>query len=241
MGDEARCQNWTVNQTGARLTMRLLLAEDDVKLGLQLQQSLKKAGFAVDVSQDGIDAESLGNIEPYDLIILDLGLPKRSGLDVLNNWRKTGNQVPVLILTARGSWQEKVEGFKAGADDYVSKPFQIDELLARVNAILKRSAASLTGTLTIDNVTLDEEKQELILEHGQRHRLTGTEFRLLRYFMLHPHQLLSKTKLTEHVYEYDEDKDSNVIEVYVNRLRQMLGPHVIQTRRGQGYIFGNQE
>lgn len=218
--------------------MRLLLAEDDVSLGTHLQQSLNKAGFAVDIAMDGIDAESLGNEEPYDLIILDLGLPKKSGLEVLNNWRKAGNQVPVLILTARGSWQEKVEGFKAGADDYVSKPFQIDELLARISAILKRSAASLAGTLTINHITLDEDKQELILEHGQRHRLTGTEFRLLRYFMLHPHQLLSKTKLTEHVYEYDEDKDSNVIEVYVNRLRQMIGPNVIQTRRGQGYVFG---
>jgi two-component system OmpR family response regulator len=221
--------------------MRLLLAEDDVTLGIHLQQSLKKAGFAVDISQDGVDAESLGTTEPYDLIILDLGLPKRTGLEVLNNWRKAGNQVPVLILTARGSWQEKVEGFKAGADDYVSKPFQIDELLARINAILKRSAASLAGTLTINNITLDEDKQELILEHGQRHRLTATEFRLLRYFMLHPDQLLSKTKLTEHVYEYDEDKDSNVIEVYVNRLRQMLGSNVIHTRRGQGYIFGLKE
>lgn len=221
--------------------MRLLLAEDDVTLGTHLQQSLKKAGFAVDIAMDGVDAESFGNTEPYDLIILDLGLPKRTGLEVLNNWRKAGNQVPVLILTARGSWQEKVEGFKAGADDYVSKPFQIDELLARINAILKRSAASLVGTLTINNITLDEDKQELILEDGRRHRLTGTEFRLLRYFMLHPDQLLSKTKLTEHVYEYDEDKDSNVIEVYVNRLRQMLGPHVIQTRRGQGYIFGFKE
>jgi two-component system, OmpR family, response regulator len=221
--------------------MRLLLAEDDVTLGKHLQQSLKKAGFAVDISQDGVDAESLGTTEPYDLIILDLGLPKRTGLEVLNNWRKAGNQVPVLILTARGSWQEKVEGFKAGADDYVSKPFQIDELLARVNAILKRSAASLASTLTINNITLDEDKQELILEHGQRHRLTATEFRLLRYFMLHPDQLLSKTKLTEHVYEYDEDKDSNVIEVYVNRLRQMLGANVIHTRRGQGYIFGIKE
>jgi len=221
--------------------MRLLLAEDDVTLGIHLQQSLKKAGFAVDISQDGVDAESLGTTEPYDLIILDLGLPKRTGLEVLNNWRKAGNQVPVLILTARGSWQEKVEGFKAGADDYVSKPFQIDELLARINAILKRSAASLAGTLTINNITLDEDKQELILEHGQRHRLTATEFRLLRYFMLHPDQLLSKTKLTEHVYEYDEDKDSNVIEVYVNRLRQMLGSNVIHTRRGQGYIFGIKE
>lgn len=218
--------------------MRLLLVEDDITLGAHLQLSLKKAGFAVDLSTDGLDAEALGSIEPYDLIILDLGLPKKSGLEVLRHWRATDNQVPVLILTARGSWQEKVEGFKAGADDYVSKPFQIDELLARVNAILKRSTASLAGILKVDNITLDEDKQALTLQNGQQHSLTGTEFRLLRYFMLHPGQLLSKTKLTEHVYEYDEDKDSNVIEVYVNRLRQIIGPNLITTRRGQGYIFG---
>jgi two-component system, OmpR family, response regulator len=173
------------------------------------------------------------------LVLLDLGLPKRSGLEVLRHWRESGNQVPVLILTARGSWQEKAEGFKAGADDYVSKPFQIDELLARVNAILKRSTASVAGILKVNDITLHEDKQELTLQNGQRHSLTGTEFRLLRYFMLHSGHLLSKTKLTEHVYEYDEDKDSNVIEVYVNRLRQIIGPDLIQTRRGQGYIFGS--
>ena len=219
--------------------MRLLLAEDDVKLGLHLQLSIKKAGFSVDLSTDGLDAEALGDIEPYDLIILDLGLPKKSGLDVLKSWRQRGNQVPVLILTARGSWQEKVEGFKAGADDYVGKPFQFDELLARINAVLKRSVGSTSGILTIDNLTLDEEKQQLMLRNGQAHQLTGTEFRLLRYFMLHPGQVLSKSRLTEHVYEYDEDKDSNVIEVYVNRLRQIVGADFIKTRRGQGYVFGS--
>lgn len=219
--------------------MRLLLAEDDVKLGLHLQLSIKKAGFSVDLSTDGLDAEALGDIEPYDLIILDLGLPKKSGLDVLKSWRQRGNQVPVLILTARGSWQEKVEGFKAGADDYVGKPFQFDELLARINAVLKRSVGSTSGVLTIDNLTLDEEKQQLMLRNGQAHQLTGTEFRLLRYFMLHPGQVLSKSRLTEHVYEYDEDKDSNVIEVYVNRLRQIVGADFIKTRRGQGYVFGS--
>jgi two-component system, OmpR family, response regulator len=219
--------------------MRLLLVEDDTALGERLQLSLKKSGYAVDLSMDGVEAAALGDIEPYDLVLLDLGLPKRSGLEVLRHWRESGNQVPVLILTARGSWQEKVEGFKAGADDYVSKPFQIDELLARVNAILKRSTASVAGILKVNDITLHEDKQELTLQNGQRHSLTGTEFRLLRYFMLHSGHLLSKTKLTEHVYEYDEDKDSNVIEVYVNRLRQIIGPDLIQTRRGQGYIFGS--
>jgi two-component system, OmpR family, response regulator len=217
--------------------MRILLVEDDAALGPQLQLAMKKAGFSVDLSTDGLDAEALGDIEPYDLIILDLGLPKKAGLDVLKSWRARGNQVPVVILTARGSWQEKVEGFKAGADDYVGKPFQLDELLARVNAVIKRSLGVTTGNLTIDNLTLDEDKQQLILSDGRQFPLTGTEFRLLRYFMLHPGQVLSKSKLTDHVYEYDEDKDSNVIEVYVNRLRQLLGAERIKTRRGQGYVF----
>jgi two-component system OmpR family response regulator len=219
--------------------MRLLLAEDDPALGPQLQSALKRAGFAVDLSIDGIDAEALGDIEPYDLIILDLGLPERPGLSVLGNWRSRGNCVPVVILTARGSWQEKVAGFKAGADDYIGKPFQIEELLARINAVLKRSAGAVVDTLQFEGLILDEDKQELMLQQGQCCSLTATEFRLLRYFMLHRGQLLSKSKLTEHVYEYDEDKDSNVIEVYVNRLRQKIGAELIQTRRGQGYIFGN--
>lgn len=219
--------------------MRLLLVEDDITLGPQLQSSLKQAGFAVDLSVDGIDAEALGDIEPYDLVILDLGLPKKPGLAVLASWRSRGNRVPVVILTARGSWQEKVEGFKAGADDYIGKPFQIEELLARINAVLKRSTGVIVASLQAEGLTLDEDKQELTLQQGQRYSLTGMEFRLLRYFMLHPGQVLSKSKLTEHVYEYDEDKDSNVIEVYVNRLRQKIGPALIQTRRGQGYVFGN--
>lgn len=219
--------------------MRLLLVEDDATLGSHLQTSLKKAGYSVDLSADGLDAEALGDIEPYDLIVLDLGLPNKSGLEVLKSWRERGNQVPVVILTARDSWQEKVDGFKAGADDYVGKPFQFDELLARVNAVLKRSIGATTGNLTIDNLTLDEDSQQLVLSNGQSHQLTGTEFKLVRYFMLHPGQVLSKSRLTEHVYEYDEDKDSNVIEVYVNRLRKIIGPDIIKTRRGQGYVFGD--
>lgn len=218
--------------------MRILLVEDDVTLGTQLQQAMKKAGYSVDISQDGLDAEALGDIEPYDLIILDLGLPKKNGLAVLNSWRSRGNQVPVIILTARGSWQEKVEGFKAGADDYVGKPFQFDELLARINAVLKRSVGGTSGRLSTKQFTLDEDRQHIQMQDGRTHPLTGTEFKLLRYFMLHPGQVLSKTRLTEHVYEYDEDKDSNIIEVYVNRLRQLIGSDLIKTRRGQGYVFG---
>lgn len=220
--------------------MRLLLVEDDATLGPQLHAALQKAGYAVDLSVDGLDAETLGDIEPYDLVVLDLGLPKRSGLDVLMNWRHRGNRVPVVILTARGSWQEKVEGFKAGADDYIGKPFQIEELLARIGAVLKRSSGVILGELALAGIVLNEDKQTAMIKNGEQvFELTGTEFRLLRYFMLHPDKILSKSKLTEHVYEYDEDKDSNVIEVYVNRLRQKIGADLIQTRRGQGYIFGS--
>ena len=218
--------------------MRLLLVEDDAALGPQLKASLEQAGYAVDLSTDGVDAEALGDIEPYDLVLLDLGLPKRPGLEVLGNWRRRGNRLPVVVLTARGSWQEKVEGLKAGADDYVGKPFQLEELMARIGAVLKRSSGLPAGKLIIAGISLEEDTQALVSGDGVRIELTGTEFRLLRYFMLHPGQLLSKTQLAEHVYDYDGDKDSNVIEVYVNRLRQKIGKEVIQTRRGQGYIFG---
>lgn len=218
--------------------MRLLLVEDDPILGPGIQGSLQQAGYAVDLSVDGLDAEALGDIEPYDIAILDLGLPGRSGLEVLANWRGRGNRLPVVILTARGSWQEKIEGFKAGADDYVGKPFQLEELLARIGAVLKRSHGISPGPLVCAGIKLDESTQSAVDACGQQWQLTGTEYRLLRYFMLHPGQVLSKTELTDHVYDYDSDKDSNVIEVYVNRLRNKLGEDLIATRRGQGYVFG---
>jgi DNA-binding response OmpR family regulator len=218
--------------------MRLLLVEDDPALGPGVRLALQQSGYAVDLAVDGIDAEALGDIEPYDLAILDLGLPKRPGLAVLANWRNRGNRLPVVILTARGSWQEKIEGFQAGADDYLGKPFQIEELLARVDAVLKRSRGATPGPLSHAGIMLDEATQTAIDAAGRQWRLTGTEYRLLRYFMLHPGQVLSKTALTEHVYNYDSDKDSNVIEVYVNRLRGKLGDDLIATRRGQGYVFG---
>lgn len=220
--------------------MRLLLVEDDPHTGPQLQRSLQQAGYAVDLATDGIDGEALGDIEPYDLIILDLGLPGRPGTEVLHNWRTRHNQTPVVILTARDDWQEKVAGFKAGADDYVAKPFQIEELLARIQAVLKRSKGISNQPLTYGDLALDEERQTATVT-GSELVLTGTEFRLLRYLMMHPGIVLSKTRLTEHVYDYDSDKDSNVIEVYVNRLRQKIGNDLIQTRRGQGYVFGHGE
>jgi len=217
--------------------MRILLVEDDTETGPTLQTALSQAGYAVDLSTDGVDAEALGDIEPYDLVVLDLGLPLRPGLEVLTHWRQRNNLVPTIILTARGSWEEKVQGFKAGADDYIAKPFQTEELLARINAVLKRSRGLSTGPLTVSGIQLDETAQTVTLSDGQHFALTGTEFRLLRYLMMHPGQIISKSRLTEHVYEYDSDKDSNVMEVYVNRLRHKIGSDRIQTRRGQGYVF----
>lgn len=217
--------------------MRLLLAEDDINLVAMLRKDLEAAGFAVDIANNGIDAEFMGNEGIYDIIVLDLGLPKRSGLDVLQNWRTNHNPVPVLILTARDAWHERVDGFKAGADDYLGKPFHIEELVARLNALLHRVREKPGGLLDINGLCLNEDQQSVTTRDGTNISLTGTEFRLLRYFLLHPDRILSKTVLTEHVYDFDSDKDSNVIEVYVKRLREKLGKDCIQTRRGQGYIF----
>jgi len=218
--------------------LRLLLAEDDAELATRLKRFLDRAGYAVDHFDNGVDAEFYGCETPYDAMVLDLGLPQRPGLEVLCNWRRAGLKTPVLILTARDTWQEKVEGLQAGADDYLTKPFHEQELLARVQALIRRNTGSMGPALSAAGWVLDEETQS-VSRGQQRWQLTGTEFRLLRYFMLHPGHILSKSRLTEHVYEQDADKDSNVIEVYVNRLRQKLGSDVIQTRRGQGYVFGD--
>jgi DNA-binding response OmpR family regulator len=217
--------------------LRLLIVEDDPTLGPLLKRDLAKAGFAADLADNGRDGEILGNIEPYDLIVLDLGLPQKSGLEVLRSWRAKNNNVPVIILTARDAWHERVDGFKAGADDYVGKPFHTEELVARIGALIKRSKMQSSGVLKAGSLSLDEETQTVTTDQGGAFELTGTEFRLLRYFMHNTHKILSKSQLTEHVYDYDSDKDSNVIEVYVKRLRQKLGKDVIETRRGQGYIF----
>lgn len=217
--------------------MRLLVVEDDEDLAARLREDLSRAGFAVDVATNGIDAEYMGNEEPYDVVVLDLGLPQRHGLEVLRHWRTQKNNIPVLILTAWDNWIDRVDGFKAGADDYLGKPFHIQELIARLNALIRRSTLRPLGALNVDGIQLDEVLQQVTLPTGESKSLTGTEFRLLRYFMLHPDQLLSKSRLTEHVYEYDEDKDSNVMEVYIKRLRDILGRERIITRRGQGYLF----
>lgn len=217
--------------------MRVLLVEDDQQLAQSLQAQLARAGFAVDLAPDGVEAEFMGNHEPYDCVILDLGLPRKPGLTVLRDWRAAGNGVPVIVLTARDAWHERVDGLKAGADDYLGKPFHFEELLARLQAVIRRRAGHAGRLLEVGGLRLDEDHQSVLLADDSRMPLTGTEFRLLRYFMLNTGKVLSKTRLTEHVYDGEFDKDSNVIEVYVRRLREKLGKDRIRTQRGQGYIF----
>jgi DNA-binding response OmpR family regulator len=170
-------------------------------------------------------------------VILDLGLPGLSGLEVLRRWRAAGNDAPVIVLTARDAWHERVAGFKAGADDYLGKPFHVEELLARIGALQRRRGGQAGPAVVAGNLRLDEDRQEVLLPDGATVPLTGTEFRLLRCFMLNPGRVLSKTRLTEHVYDQDFDRDSNLIEVYVRRLREKVGRDRILTRKGQGYVF----
>ncbi|MGI6408293.1 MAG: response regulator transcription factor [Gammaproteobacteria bacterium] len=217
--------------------MRLLLVEDNVTLADELCASLKQQGYAVDWLTDGRDAVVQGATEPYDLVILDLGLPGMPGLDILRQWRKDGLSLAVLILTARSSWSERVDGLQAGADDYLCKPFHPDELLLRIRALLRRSHGhSNNSQLEVKGVRLDERRQTVLLPSGET-ELTAAEFALLRYFMLHPGQLLSKSQLQDHLYDGEAEPDSNVVEVHVSHLRRKLGRHCIQTRRGQGYRF----
>lgn len=218
--------------------MRLLLVEDDPKLGPRLADDLKAKGFAVDLITLGVDAEFMGDEISYDAVILDIGLPDISGLEVLKSWRKKGNSLPVLILTARDDWQERVDGFQAGADDYLGKPFHFEELIERLNALIRRTKQQASNKLECAGLVLDESKQ-MIQKGEKEYALTGTEFRLLRYMMMHQNEILSKGHLTEHIYDDGSDKDSNVIEVYIRRLRNILGDEIIKTKRGQGYIFGD--
>lgn len=217
--------------------MRLLIVEDDATLGERLRARLLREGYAVDLAADGIDGGHLGATEPYDAVVLDLGLPGKPGLAVLRDWRRDGNEVPVLILTARDGWAERVEGLQAGADDYLGKPFHEEELLARLQALLRRAAPVRALEMRAGEWRLDEARQCLVADDGHEQTLTATEFRLLRYLMRHPDEVLSKTRLSEHVYDYDAERESNVIEVYVRRLRSLLGAERIETRRGQGYVF----
>lgn len=218
--------------------MRLLLVEDSVPLADELISGLSRQGYAVDWLADGRDAIHQGASEPYDLIVLDLGLPGVPGLEVLQKWRADGLSTPVLILTARGSWAERIEGLKAGADDYLTKPFHPEELQLRIQALLRRARGLANQpTLEAAGLHLDEGRQ-CVSRNGDEIQLTAAEFRLLRYFMLHPEQILSKSHLAEHLYDGENERDSNVIEVHVNHLRRKLGRAVVETRRGQGYRFG---
>lgn len=217
--------------------MRLLLVEDDGELADGVASDLRRMGYAVDIAANGIDGEYLGREGIYDVVILDLGLPGKPGLEVLAAWRRDGLTLPVLILTARDTWNERVLGLKAGADDYLGKPFHVEELAARVQALLRRSTGRASAELAVGGLRLDEERQSVRRADGSEVALTGTEFRLLRYLMTHPDRVLSKSRLTEHVYDGDSDPDSNVLEVYVRRLRDKLGRDCIETRRGQGYLF----
>ena len=217
--------------------MRVLLVEDDPKLREQLARALCAADYAVDEADNGRDALFLGQEEPFDVVVLDLGLPVLDGLSVLRRWREAGRTMPVLILTARASWHEKVEGIDAGADDYLTKPFHTEELLARLRALIRRAQGMASPLLEYGGVTLDTRSGQVTVD-GQPVTLTGHEYRVLEYFMHRPGALVSRTELTEHIYAQDFDRDSNTIEVFVGRLRKKLPVGLIQTVRGMGYRLG---
>ena len=214
--------------------MRLLVVEDTPALAQQLRHGLGEAGFAVDAAMDGEEALHLGDTEPYDAVVLDLGLPRVDGLTVLRRWRAAGRAMPVLILTARDSWSEKVEGLNAGADDYLSKPFAMAELVARLNALIRRSNGVARPELAFGDVRLDTATRS-VSRAGAAVRLTAMEYGLFAYLALNAGRPVSKTELTEHLYAQDFDRDSNTIEVFVTRIRKKLGPDVITTIRGLGY------
>ena len=214
--------------------MRILLVEDDPDLSRQLKQSLADAGYAVDYAPDGEEAQFLGETEPYDAVILDLGLPKVDGVSVLERWRRSGVLTPVLILTARGAWSEKVSGFDAGADDYLTKPFHTEELLARLRALVRRAAGHSAPALACGGLRLDPRAARASV-NGEPVRLTSLEYRLLHYMMMHQGRVISRTELVEHLYDQDFDRDSNTIEVFIGRLRKKIGPDRIETARGLGY------
>ncbi|MCC5979476.1 MAG: response regulator transcription factor [Salinarimonas sp.] len=216
--------------------MRILVVEDDATLNRQIVTMLEDAGYAVDKAFDGEEGQFLGETEPYDAVILDLGLPKIDGVSVLNAWRRAEKVMPVIILTARDRWSDKVQGFDAGADDYVTKPFHVEELLARVRALLRRAAGHASSEITCGPVALDT-RAGRVLVNDMPVKLTSHEYRLLSYLMHHKGRVVSRTELTEHMYDQDFDRDSNTIEVFVGRLRKKLGVEVIQTVRGLGYVL----
>jgi two-component system OmpR family response regulator len=216
--------------------MRILVVEDDPDISRQLVAALQDQGYVVDAAKDGEEGHYLGDTEPYDAVVLDLGLPIIDGVSVLEKWRRAGRKMPVLILTARDRWSDKVAGFDAGADDYVAKPFHMEELLARVRALLRRSAGHATSELSVGPVMLDT-KSARVTVNGMAVKLTSLEFRLLAYLMHHKGKVVSRTELVDHLYDQDFDRDSNTIEVFVGRLRKKLGVDVLHTIRGMGYCL----
>ena len=217
--------------------MRILVVEDDVALCNNIKNHLIGEGFAVDMVHDGEEAENQGRDGIYDAVVLDLGLPKQSGLQILRKWRRGLNPVPVIILTARNEWHERIEGIEAGADDYLGKPFHMGELTARIKALIRRSQSKTQGIIELDQYRLDESQQAIFKPNGKKLTLTATEFRLLRCFMINKNIIMTKDTLMDHIYDYDTINDHNVIEVYVTRLRKKLGKDRIKTFRGQGYMF----
>jgi two-component system, OmpR family, response regulator len=219
--------------------VRVLVVEDEALLSRQLAAALGDAGYAVDRAADGEQADFLARTEQFDAVVLDLGLPKIDGLTVLRSWRDAGLSMPVLVLTARGSWHEKVRGIDGGADDYMAKPFRMEEVLARLRALIRRSSGQVSPELRCGGVTLDPRTARVTLD-GNAVKLTGHEFRVLSYLMHHQGRVVSQSELTEHIYSQDFDRDSNTVEVFVGRLRRKLGPSVIETVRGSGYRVGGQ-
>jgi two-component system OmpR family response regulator len=218
--------------------MRVLVVEDDRQISRQLVQALSAHGYVADTARNGEDGKFLGQTESYDAIILDLGLPVLDGISVLQSWRQEGMKTPVLVLTARGTWSDKVKGLRAGADDYLAKPFHMEELIARVEALIRRDKGSLRTLLTSGDVQFDA-ATGMVTRRGEAVILTALEHRLLAYLMHRPNAIVSKAELTEHIYDQGFDKDSNVIEVLVNRLRKKFGADFIKTRRGLGYMIGD--
>ncbi|MDC9823838.1 response regulator transcription factor [Devosia sp. ZB163] len=214
--------------------MRILVVEDDTNLNRQLKEALTEGGYVVDVAFDGEEGHFLGDTEPYDAIVLDIGLPQMDGLSVLEEWRRAGRKTPVLLLTARDRWSDKVQGIDAGADDYVAKPFHMEEVLARVRALVRRAAGQASNEIVAGSVRLDVKAGKVTVD-GHSIKLTSHELRLLSYLMHHKGKVISRTELTEHLYDQDFDRDSNTIEVFVGRLRKKLPDDCIQTVRGLGY------
>jgi len=217
--------------------VRVLIVEDEPALARQLVAALGEAGYAVDAAADGEQADFLGQTEPYDAVVLDIGLPRVDGLTVLRRWRDAGIAVPVLVLTARGSWHEKVQGIDGGADDYMSKPFRIEEVLARLRALIRRASGHTTPELRCGDLALDARAARVTLR-GAPVKLTSHEYRVLSYLMHHRGRVVSQGELTDHIYAQSADRDSNTVEVFIARLRRKLGGEYIETVRGLGYRIG---